>query len=77
MSPTADERIMELEIKVAYQEKRIAELDDTVLQHARLVREMESTLTAIRAALLRLRQESRGDPVQGVYPEDDPVPHSG
>lgn len=77
MSTTADERIMELEIKVAYQEKRIAELDDTVLQQGRQVREMESTLTAVRAALLRLRQESRGDPVQGIYPEDDPVPHSG
>ncbi|MFZ9888683.1 MAG: SlyX family protein [Myxococcota bacterium] len=77
MSPTPEERIMELEIKVAYQEKRIAELDDTVVQQTRLIREMETILTAVRAALLRLRQESRGEPIRGVYPEDDPVPHSG
>lgn len=77
-SPTSlEERLMELEIKLAFQDKRVAELDETVLAQSRVIDDLQSSLKAVEEALKRMREGSSGGPVLGAYSDDDPVPSSG
>lgn len=72
-----DERIVELEVKVAFQEQRIAELDEALLDQSRRVAELEETVRLMKEALRRVRNEAQKEPVAGALPEEDPVPRSG
>ncbi len=68
---------MELEIRIAFQEKRLTELDDTVLSQGLVIDELYGNFKAVEEALKRMRSESSSGPVLGAYSEDDPVPSSG
>jgi uncharacterized coiled-coil protein SlyX len=72
-----EERFTELEIRIAFQERRLAELDETVLAQGRVIDELYGNLQAVEEALKRMRSESSGGPVLGAFAEDDPVPSSG
>ena len=62
-----EERIIELEVRVAYQDKLIEELDDVVRAFARKVEELERQLTELKDTV------QAGAPEVG--PGDDPPPH--
>lgn len=55
MSNTLDDRIAELETRVAFQEHTLGELNDTVYAQQRKIDELE---LALKDALSRLRQVS-------------------
>lgn len=59
------ERLMELEIRLAYQDRTVAALDDVVRSFAARVEELERALTTLRAAV--------GTPAPGAAAE--PPPH--
>lgn len=61
-----DERIIELEIRIAHQDKVIAALDDVVRAFAARVEKLEHQLAAVRQSAGGL------DP---VGPPDEPPPH--
>ena len=60
-----EERIMELEIKAAHQDKLLAELDGVVQSFAARVEKMERELAELRESADALT----------VGPADDPPPH--
>ena len=65
-APTA-ERLTELEVRVAYQDKTIAELDA-------VVRDYSDRVVVLEREVKRLHEELiRGAPQTG--PHDDPPPH--
>jgi uncharacterized coiled-coil protein SlyX len=70
-----DDRTTGLEIKVAYLEKQLADLDG-------VVREQADALDALKLVVERLQarvaqeQEAQGE-ILGAHPEQDPVPRSG
>lgn len=72
-----DERITELEVKSAYQEDRIRQLDDVIIEQAKRLDELEKHVELIERALRRVRHEMVKDPIAGALPEEDPVPNSG
>jgi len=61
-----DERIIELEIRIAHQDKVIAALDDVVRAFAARVEKIERQLETLR--------KSPGD-LDPVGPADEPPPH--
>ena len=69
-----DDRTTRLEIKCAFLEKSIADLDA-------VVREQADALDALKGLVERMQEKlaARGDDVEvlGAMPEDDPVPRSG
>ena len=71
------DRVTELEVKSAYQEDRIRQLDDVIVEQARRLDALEKNVELLERALRRVRQEMATDPVAGAMPEDDPVPNSG
>lgn len=77
MNDDQDPRVIELEIKLSYQEQRIADLDETLLSQGRRIDELEDMLRAVRMAFERLRGQGEGAEVLGAYPDEDPVPNSG
>ena len=60
-----DERLVELEVRIAYQDKLIAELDEVVRSFARRVEVLERQLG-------ELRDSMNSAP---VGPADEPPPH--
>ena len=72
-----EERFTELEIRIAFQEKRLADLDETVLAQGRVIDELHGNLQAMEEALKRMLSGSSGGTVLGAFSEDDPVPSSG
>lgn len=62
-----EERIIELEVRVAYQDKLIEELDDVVRAFTRKVEELERELKELKETV------EAGAPEVG--PSDDPPPH--
>lgn len=71
-----DERLVELEIKVAYQDRLLAELDSVVReQHAR-IDALEQLVRKLQESVVKAR-EGKGEEVLGAFPEEDPVPRSG
>lgn len=62
-----DDRLMDLEIKVAFQEKQILDLDD-------VVRTLRDQLDEVRAELERLTEHLR---VQSGETVDEKPPHYG
>lgn len=69
-----DDRTTRLEIKAAYLEKLVADLDA-------VVREQADALEALKRVVERMQEKiaARGDEqeVLGAHPEEDPVPRSG
>lgn len=63
------ERIVELEIKLAYQEKTLNELSDVVLDQQRHIERVEKQLDALK------RQITAGAQPDAAPPADDPPPH--
>lgn len=74
---TDEHRIIDLEVRSAYQEKRVTELDEALVEQARRIDALEETIALLKEALRRVRSESQGAPVAGALPEEDPVPRSG
>lgn len=73
-SPTAappDEalrdRLVDLEIRLAYQDRLIATLDDVVRGFTRRVEQLEQSLTTLRASL--------ASPPPSAGPANEPPPH--
>jgi SlyX protein len=62
-----EERIIELEVKVAYQDRVIADLDEVIAAFTKRVEDLERQLRDLREAL------TTDDP--DVGPADDPPPH--
>lgn len=71
------ERWIELEVKSAYQERRIADLDAALVDQAQRIDALEDTVRALQEALRRLHAARPGPHVAGALPEEDPVPRSG
>lgn len=61
------ERVVELEVRVAYQERLIAELDEVVRAFADRVQALEREVARLRETVLH-----QPDP---VGPPDEPPPH--
>jgi len=73
-----DERLMELEVKLAYAEEHAQELDGVVAAHSKRLDEVEEELRLCREALRRVAANmSDAGEVLGAYDADDPVPRSG
>lgn len=62
-----DERIIELETRVAYQDKLLADLDEVVLAFARRVEKMEQKL--------RLLEAKQSEQSAVIEPHNTPPPH--
>jgi SlyX protein len=62
-----DDRLVELEIRVAYQEKTIAELDAVVREFAERTAKLERELAELRATMQSTPHE--------VGPHDEEPPH--
>lgn len=62
----SEQRVTELEIRIAHQDRAIAALDDVVREFAMRVERLERTVE-------QLRQSGAGAPAIG--PADDPPPH--
>jgi SlyX protein len=63
---TTDDRIIELEVRIAHQDKVIAALDDVVREFAVRVERLERQLGELRAA---------ADSAPPIGPADEPPPH--
>jgi SlyX protein len=66
-SPAMEDRIIELEVRVAYQDKIIADLDD-------VLRAFTSQVEALRRELVELKERFEGDQPD-LGPADDAPPH--
>lgn len=66
-SPAMEDRIIELEVRVAYQDKIIADLDD-------VLRAFTSQVEALRRELVELKERIEGDQPD-IGPADDAPPH--
>ncbi|MCA9715414.1 MAG: SlyX family protein [Myxococcales bacterium] len=64
----AETRIVELEIRSAYQEQRLVELDD-------VLREFADRVVALERQLAELREQLTQEPGSPIGPADDPPPH--
>ena len=62
-----DDRVVDLEIKLAYQDKLIRELDTLVRALAARVDEMQRELRSLKEAV--------GSPETPIGPANDPPPH--
>lgn len=72
------ERIAELEIKAAFQERAIADLHDALVAHHKRVEDLEARVHTLEEALKRSVRAPEGhDVVLGGMDGDDPVPKSG
>ena len=70
MSGTQDERLETLEIKVAYQEQTIAQLNDVIVEQQRRLDELEARYKALLGQLEALA------PPGGTPPDvPEPPPH--
>jgi SlyX protein len=63
---STEDRIIELEIRIAHQDKVIAALDEVVAAFAARVEKLELQLAAVRKA---------GEGLDPVGPPDEPPPH--
>ena len=66
MDKSADERILELEIRIAYQDRLLSTLDE-------VVREFVGRVESVERELMTLRQSMGGGGDTG--PANDPPPH--
>lgn len=70
MSNAHDERLEALEIKIAYQEQTIAQLNDVVVTQQRRLDELEASCKALRGELQSLAD------TDGTSPDaPEPPPH--
>lgn len=60
-------RLVDLEVRYAWQEDLVEQLSD-------LVRDQQEQIDALRRELERLRDQMEGDP-QEIGPADEPPPH--
>ncbi len=66
--PTAlGEQVLELEIRVAYQDRKVAALDEVVRTFTARVEELERQITGMRAAAK--------SPAEPIGPAQEPPPH--
>ncbi|WP_293266356.1 SlyX family protein [Neptunomonas sp.] len=65
-----DERITELESRVAFQEDALDKLNDVIAQQDRTISELQKLITAFNQQLKTVGQEN-----QGVAFDDAPPPH--
>ena len=70
--------LVDLEIKLAFQEKTIADLHEALLEKEKRIASLEDAVARIEKAMriLAQRTTTAGD-VLGAHPEEDPVPRSG
>jgi uncharacterized coiled-coil protein SlyX len=68
----------ELEIKIAYQERAIEQLNEALVEKEKRIASLEEAVARIEKAMriLASRTTTAGD-VVGAHPEEDPVPRSG
>ncbi|MBP6630480.1 MAG: SlyX family protein [Kofleriaceae bacterium] len=66
--PTAlSEQVLELEIRVAYQDRKVAALDEVVRTFTARVEELERQITEMKAAAK--------SPAEPIGPAQEPPPH--
>jgi len=75
--PSEDERLVELEVRAAYQAQTISALHDVVVELQARVGALEDGQRRVEEALRRLATKGPAEPVLGAHPEHDPVPRSG
>lgn len=66
------DRLVELEMKAAFQEKRIDDLDDALVAQTRRLLELEERVQILEEALRRVGGELAGEPVMGADEEPSP-----
>lgn len=66
------DRLVELEMKAAFQEKRIADLDDALVAQTRRLLELEERVQILEEALRRVGGEVAGEPVMSADEEPPP-----
>jgi SlyX protein len=62
-----EQRLVDLEVRIAYQDRTIAELDEVVREFTKRIIELERELAALRATLTEPQEAIRG--------HDEPPPH--
>ena len=71
-------RITTLEVKLAYTEYALGQLNDVVTEQADLLARTMGSVETMRKAVLEVREHlGDGGEVQGAMPETDPVPNVG
>jgi uncharacterized coiled-coil protein SlyX len=76
MDPSSEDRLVEVEMKLAFQERAIEDLSAALIDKEKRISELEDSVKKLERALQILAQR-RNEEVLGANPEDDPVPRSG
>lgn len=71
-----DDRTTGLEIKVAYLEKQLADLDGVVREQADALEALKLVVERLQARVHEAQDQKAGE-ILGAHPEEDPVPRSG
>ncbi|MCC7070114.1 MAG: SlyX family protein [Deltaproteobacteria bacterium] len=76
-SPAA--QLVEVEIKLAFHERTIADLSQALVDKERRISALEERVVHLERALRVVAQRTGAPPAEivGAHPEDDPVPRSG
>ncbi len=76
-SPAA--QLVEVEIKLAFHERTIADLSHALVDKERRISALEDRIAQLEQAVRVLAQRAGAPPgdIAGAHPEDDPVPRSG
>lgn len=76
-SPSA--ALVEVEIKLAFHERTIADLSQALIDKERRISALEERIAHLEQAVRVLAQRAGAPPgeIAGAHPEQDPVPRSG
>jgi uncharacterized coiled-coil protein SlyX len=75
-----ENRLMELEVKLAYQDETVSHLNAALVDKERRISALEDQVARLEKALQILAERQRrgaGPEVEGKMDVDDPVPRSG
>jgi uncharacterized coiled-coil protein SlyX len=72
-----EKRLDDLEVKVAFQEKNIDDLNQALIDEAQRAAQLEAEISVLKEAVRRLSTKGQDPEVLGTLPEEDPVPESG
>jgi uncharacterized coiled-coil protein SlyX len=74
-----EDRVTELEVRIAFQEDSIATLSLALAERDRAIRTLEDDVRAVREAMRRMSATMPDDKseIVGKYDVDDPVPRAG
>jgi uncharacterized coiled-coil protein SlyX len=72
-----ENRLQELEMKVAFLEETLDDLNRGLVEEALRGSRLEGEIVVLKEALRRLSNKDAGQEILGAIPEEDPVPNSG